>query len=220
MEIVITSDGSHTLYLPEMDEHYHSVNGAMGESQHVYISAGFNYIKKEKINVFEVGFGTGLNAFLTLNEAKTKDKIVEYHSIEFHPVPEEIIKALNFPFFKDFETNSKDIFFRLHSAPWNKPVVIDKNFTLCKNLTDITKWIPVKKNILDVVYFDAFAPEKQPEVWNQEIFDRIFSAMVIGGVLTTYCAKGELKRMLKKAGFMVEALPGFSGKREMVRAKK
>lgn len=215
-ELQLTADGSHTLFIPEMDEHYHSVNGAVQESRHVFIEAGLHQLQKKEINVFEIGFGTGLNALLTLLDSDMNGLSVRYYSMERYPLPVELVKSLNYGELVCAE--QKDLFLTLHAVPWDTPVQITDHFTLCKiqgdsNLLDFP-------DSVDLVYFDAFAPDKQPEMWNQEVFGKLYTTMNKGGVLTTYCAKGVVRRMMKEAGFSVERIPGPPGKREMLRAIK
>lgn len=204
--IETTSDGSHTIYVPDLNEHYHSVNGAVQESVHVYIEAGLNACALSDISVLEIGFGTGLNALLSLREAKKRGISLRYTSIEKYPLASELTDRLNY----DVQA--------LHSAPWNEWVAVDPLFSLFKMEADIR--CCRLADTYDVVYYDAFAPDKQPDVWSQDIFDRIVAAMNPGGVLTTYCAKGEVRRMLQRAGLTVERLPGPPGKREMLRGRK
>lgn len=212
----ITADGSHTLFLPEIDEHYHSVNGAVQESRHVYIEAGLHQLRRDVIHVFEIGFGTGLNALLTLLDADLNNVQVNYYSIELYPLEEEFVSRLNYGELVCPE--KKELFRDLHQAPWNTPVSITERFLLTKIRGDSnTCRLP---DPIDLVYFDAFAPDKQAEMWTQEIFDRLYAAMSEGGVLTTYCAKGMVRRMMKEAGYSVERIPGPPGKREMLRAIK
>ncbi len=207
----LTADGTHTLYLPDMDEHYHSVNGAVQESYHVFINAGLKQLSKESLRVFEIGFGTGLNAYLTLLNASIP---VEYYSVERYPLGYEIVQSLNYG--KVIDPDKEGSFTALHRAPWDQDVAITDHFTLHKIYGDSNECI-IPENI-DLVYFDAFAPDKQPEMWNQEIFIKLYDRMVKGGILTTYCAKGAVRRMMKEAGYSVERIPGPPGKREMLRA--
>ena len=189
-ELQLTADGSHTLFIPEMDEHYHSVNGAVQESRHVFIEAGLHHLERREITILEIGFGTGLNAFLTLLDAEACQRKIHYCSIELYP----------------------------HQAEWNVAVQVTEFFELHKIQGDSnTCALPDR---IDLIYFDAFAPDKQPEMWNQEIFNRLYARMTGGGVLTTYCAKGVVRRMMKEAGYSVERIPGPPGKREMLRAIK
>lgn len=215
-ELQQTADGSHTLFIPEMDEHYHSVNGAVQESRHVFIEAGLHHHMGKELVVFEIGFGTGLNAFLTLLDAEKNGRVVNYYSIELYPLDPGLVQALNYG--EVVCPEKKELFRALHAAAWNQEVAITERFTLHKiqgdsNTCDLPEGI-------GLVYFDAFAPDKQPEMWNQEIFDRLYEHMAEGGILTTYCAKGVVRRMMQKAGYSVERIPGPPGKREMLRAMK
>lgn len=215
-ELQETADGSHTLFIPEMDEHYHSVNGAVQESRHVFIEAGLRHQAKKDITVFEIGFGTGLNAFLTLLDAEENGRKVDYHSVELYPLEPELVQSLNYG--NVICPEKKELFQSLHAAPWNETANITNLFTLHKIQGD-NNTCPLPEGI-DLVYFDAFAPDKQPEMWNQEIFNRLYAHMAEGGILTTYCAKGAVRRMMKEAGYSVERIPGPPGKREMLRAIK
>ena len=215
-ELQETADGSHTLFLPEMDEHYHSVNGAVQESRHVFIEAGLHRQEKKDITVFEVGFGTGLNAYLTLLDAENEDRSVDYFSVELYPLDPALVRALNYG--DMICPEKKMLFTALHSAAWNEPVKITDHFTLHKIQGDNNSCTLPED--MDLIYFDAFAPDKQPEMWSQEIFDRLYAHTSEGGILTTYCAKGVVRRMMQKAGYSVERIPGPPGKREMLRAIK
>lgn len=213
-----TSDGSHTLFVPELEEHYHSVNGAIQESTHVFLEAGLRLCKKNSIRVFEVGFGTGLNAFLTFLDARKYSKSIHYTSIELYPISEELVQGLNYSQLLSPEDDTA--FKTLHTSDWDKSVAIDPFFVLEKIKADFQDWDEVFPDLFDVVFFDAFAPDKQPEMWTQLVFDKIFKMMSGGGILVTYCAKGVVRRMLQSSGFEVERLPGPPGKREMLRALK
>ncbi|MCL1933102.1 MAG: tRNA (5-methylaminomethyl-2-thiouridine)(34)-methyltransferase MnmD [Candidatus Azobacteroides sp.] len=217
-EIILetTADGSLTLYVPDLDEHYHSMNGAVQESQHVYLAAGLShYIQADKeskteIQVLEFGFGTGLNAYLTALEAEKQKIKIRYIALEKVPLSQEITNQLN------YLTANQSLFQQIHQSEWENPVAITPYFILQKLAIDFIAFdFP---DCYDVVYYDAFAPDKQPEVWSRELFDKLFSAMKSGGVLTTYCAKGSIRRMMQQVGFTVERIPGAAGKREMLRA--
>lgn len=210
IEIQLTADGSPTLFLPGMDEHYHSVNGAVRESQHVYIEAGFKQCRKSEIHVLEMGFGTGLNVLLTALEAENQKIKVFYTGLEKFPLPAKITDRLNY--------SETALFRAIHLAEWEKSVQVNPYLYLKKIRTDFRDFnFPDK---YDVVYYDAFAPDKQPGVWSSELFDRIFSSMNRGGIITTYCAKGSIRRMMQQAGFAVERIPGPPGKREMLRGSQ
>ncbi|MCC8171487.1 MAG: tRNA (5-methylaminomethyl-2-thiouridine)(34)-methyltransferase MnmD [Parabacteroides sp.] len=212
----VTADGSHTLYLPGMDEHYHSVNGAVQESRHVFIEAGFKQIAEPAVRILEIGFGTGLNAFLTLLEAGASGRQVTYYSVERYPLDEKTVGSLNYG--AVVCPDSAALFDALHRAPWDVPVAITPFFMLHKIEADSN--MCVLPPDIDLVYFDAFAPDKQPEMWNPEFFYSLYRNTVPGGLLTTYCAKGTVRRMMQAAGYGVERLPGPPGKREMLRGKK
>lgn len=217
-----TADGSITLYRPDIDEHYHSVKGALTESCHIFIELGLKrYLSgcSEQDNVivriFEVGFGTGLNAALTAAVAKTCQVQIEYFSIELFPLSSDITGKLADLQKVDYANEYKLV----NKADWNRPVRINEFFTLHKIEGDLLNAdIPQNFNI---VYFDAFAPEKQPDMWDESIFKHIFDSMCSGAILTTYCSKGAIRRMWQSIGFIVERLPGPpGGKREVLRATK
>lgn len=214
-EVEITADGSATIYVPHLDEHYHSVKGALTESLHIFRNCAFLYHSpsSQPLRVLEIGFGTGLNAVVTAM-ATTKDRKAHYISLELYPVEAQLIEKLNYG-----EMVDNDLLMALHNAQWNAPQVISPTFTLEKLQCDFTQCsLP---HDIDVVYFDAFAPEKQPEMWDESLFKRIYDAMADGGILTTYCAKGEIRRRLQRVGFIVERLAGPpGGKREILRATK
>jgi tRNA U34 5-methylaminomethyl-2-thiouridine-forming methyltransferase MnmC len=212
-ELLITEDGSHTLFVPEIDECYHSSHGAIQESRHIFIEAGLKHCAKKEIRVLEIGFGTGLNAFLTLIEAEKSDKKIHYTSLEKFPV--EVEKAFNLNYPEEFSPENRNVFESLHTSDWNQDIQIKASFILKKIETDFT--CCTFDNQFDVVYFDAFSPEKQPEMWTQERFDMIYKHCNAGAILTTYCAKGIVRRAMQAAGFIVERLTGPPGKREILR---
>lgn len=212
-----TSDGSYTLYVPDLEEHYHSTNGAIQESEHVFIKTGLKNFVQKHISILEIGFGTGLNALLTIKNS-TDDQIIEYHTFENNPLPPQIIKQLNYT--KLIDENLEQIFLSLHNSKWNERVMINENFYLTKIEDDFSALSYPYSQQYDIIYFDAFAPNKQDEMWSQSIFDKLFSLTNNNGVLVTYCAKGSVRRMMQQAGYIVERLPGPPGKREMLRAKK
>lgn len=215
--IQTTDDGSATLFLPEMNEHYHSVKGALTEALHVYIEMAFKQITSPVVNVFEVGFGTGLNAFLTLLEAEKTGKQVIYTSLELYPLYWQQVKQLDYP--GQIAPESATAFEALHTVLWESHQVITPGFTLHKVNQEWSQYIP--DQTYDVIYFDAFAPEKQPGLWEEKIFVKCYNSLSPRGVLSTYCAKGEVRRRMQRAGFTVERLPGpIGGKREILRAVK
>jgi tRNA U34 5-methylaminomethyl-2-thiouridine-forming methyltransferase MnmC len=213
-EVRITEDGSSTLFVPELGEHYHSHFGAMQESKHIFIESALELVKMDEINVLEFGFGTGLNALLTCTYAVENNIRVNYHSIEKHPLTDEEVALLNY----DREANT-DCLKEIHMIEWEKELTVNKNFCLTKIESDF-RTICLKQNVYNVVFFDAFAPDVQPHLWSKEIFEKIFSAMKRGGVLTTYTVKGIVRRTMKEVGFKVEKIPGPTGKREITRAWK
>ena len=218
IQIELTADGSYTLYVPEMDEHYHSVKGALTESEHIFIRMGLKHSQVASPRVLEIGFGTGLNAFLTLLEADEACREVHYTTIERYPVDAETIHKLRYP--ETICPQCADDFYALHTAPWNVDYRLSAHFVLHKREADFTT-LSWAAGSFDVIYFDAFAPEKQPEMWGQELFNRLFHSLSSGGVFVTYCAKGVVRRMLQSAGFVVERLPGPpGGKREILRGTK
>ena len=215
-QLITTSDGSHTVFVPELNEHYHSIHGAVQESTFIFINNGFEVCMADPLNIFEVGFGTGLNALLTAIKSMAGEREVNYTSIEKYPIDELIISSLNHHHFTGEE--GKEIFNSIHSSPWNISVNICKNFNLKKIHADFTEKHPSGR--FDLIYFDAFGPDKQPEMWTREMFAGIAAVTNKNGVLVTYSAKGEVKINLKACGFDVTLLPGPPGKRQIIRAVK
>jgi len=220
MELIIqlktTYDGSHTIYVPELNEHYHSIHGAVQESNFIFINGGFDRSKADPLNVFEVGFGTGLNALLTASKSVSGKRVINYTAIEKYPLKESILGSLNHHIFAG--ESGKELSDLIHSAPWDKWVSIFRNFNLRKIKGDITVY-PLSGKY-DLIYFDAFGPDKQPEMWTTEVFATIASVTKKNGALVTYSAKGEVKRNLIACGFEVTLLPGPPGKRQIIRAVK
>lgn len=218
-QLVVTEDGSHSIYLPELDEHYHSKHGAIQESRHVFINAGLRTICPgiSKAEVLEVGMGTGLNAFLTWLESKEMSTNVHYTALEPFPVSKEIVTQLNYPGLLEAE-EEKSIFSRLHQLPFGREEHFSDKFTFIKK--EVTVQEVELQQRYHVIYFDAFGPRVQPEMWTEDVFGKLYESLLPGGALVTYCAKGEVKRTLRAVGFEVETLPGPPGKREMVRASK
>ena len=215
LEIQHTDDGSATLFVPELDEHYHSVKGAYTESLHIYRDCAYMYAAEHSserpLRLLEIGFGTGLNAAVTAMAA-TAERPVHYITLEKYPVAPQLVGDLGYDAWVDAQ-----LFAAIHAAPWEQSIAITPHFTLEKRYCDLLA-APLPSDI-DIVYFDAFAPEKQPEMWSPEVFARIYEAMRPGGVLTTYCAKGVIRRLLQSTGFTVERLAGpVGGKREILRA--
>lgn len=214
MQLKITDDGSSSIYLPEIDETYHSTHGAIQESEHIFIQYGLGQIQKDTIHILEIGFGTGLNAFLTLLHTNKK---IHYTSLELYPLKAEIYRKLNYP---EKLKAGKEEFLQLHEAPWNLTHAINENFLLNKVETNLLEYSYPETEMYDLVYFDAFSPEKQPELWTESVFKEIYKHLNNNAALTTYCAKGQVRRNLQNAGFKVERLPGPPGKREVLRAVK
>jgi tRNA U34 5-methylaminomethyl-2-thiouridine-forming methyltransferase MnmC len=232
IEVRTTADGSPTLYVPALNEHYHSTHGAQQESRHVFIEAGLRPLLAAglgqangtgvELNLLEVGLGTGLNALLTLQAAQEVGAGVGYDAYETYPLPPEAVAALASQWTND---PVLELAFRqLHAAPWgglgvhamanNYPVVTMTKFQEPIQEADLPG------NTYDLIYFDAFAPEKQPELWTEEVFARLYAAAAPGAVLVSYCAQGQFRRNLRAAGWLTEKLPGPPGKREMTRARK
>lgn len=207
-EIIITKDGSPTVYSPLFNSFYHSVNGATLESEHVYIKNGLNLVSKKikELSILEIGFGTGLNTYLTLKHGASSQ--IYYHTIEKIPLPKNVYSHL----LLDSE------FQFLHECDWNKDIFINPDFILHKTKGDIK--IQTLSKHYHLIYFDAFAPSNQTEMWQQSILKKLYDCLYPNGVLVTYCAQGEFKRNLKQLGFKVESLNGAAGKREMTRATK
>jgi len=222
LQFIVTGDGSHSLLNTDLNETYHSVHGAVRESLHVFIKNGLEYCfqkgQPQEINILEIGFGTGLNALLTLRQSQDSKVKIRYVSIEAFPVSLEIVTQLSYPIDLPFP-NSIGLFQSLHQARWNEAVTILPDFILEKRKTTLQE-LEFEKHQFDLVYFDAFAPNKQPEMWHPTMLAKTAKALKDGGIFVTYCAKGQLKRDLKSVGLVVESLAGPPGKREMVRATK
>lgn len=218
LQIKNTGDGSATLFLPELNEQYHSMNGAVTESNHVFLSNGFHFHPSKNPVVFEVGFGTGLNCLLTAMQAQSLQRPTFYIAVEKFPLEQKIVNQLNYGSL--VQENGISVFNKIHDCEWNTPVEISPWFTLVKLKTDFTteEWTFPQKT--DIIFFDAFGPDKQPEMWTEEIFSRLFENSFEGGVIVTYSAKGEVRRRMVNAGFKVERLPGPPGKKEMLRGIK
>ncbi len=217
-EIIITSDGSTTIHLPEWNEQYHSKHGAIQEAYHVFIKSGLKQFKQaDELSLLEIGFGTGLNAFITYLETKKLNVVINYVGVEAYPVELKEISKLNYVSELNAE-NDNGIFHKLHSLSWGEKNQISNNFSLTKrkqffeNIQDV--------NAYNLIYFDAFGARVQPELWTVVIFKKMYNALKADGILVTYSAKGSVRRALVEVGFTVERLPGPPGKREMLRAVK
>ncbi len=223
--LITTADGSHSFYVKDLDEHYHSIHGAIQEAQHVFIKAGIQHLVSQNyssLSILEIGFGTGLNTLLSYLEAEKLNVKLNYTSLEAFPLEHELIQQLNYvALIASMASDDKKIqqsFDAIHACEWEKESQLSAHFTLhkIKNTLQDSQF----KKSFDLIYFDAFGPRVQPEMWTEEIFSKIYAATNPQGCLVTYCAKGEVKRTLKKVGFTVETLPGPPRKREMVRATK
>ncbi len=216
--VFITSDGSSSIFLPELDETYHSRHGAIQEAYHVFIKNGLDlFDSRSKISILEIGFGTGLNCFITYLEAKKRELIIHYDGVEAYPLKAEELLLLNYV--KELNANQfAMIFDKMHDLSWDKQHILDDNFSLLKRnqfFKDIND-----QNKYNLIYFDAFGAKVQPELWTEDIFKKMYDSLKNKGVLVTYSAKGSVRRAMQKVGFTVEKLPGPPGKREMLRGMK
>lgn len=216
-QLITTSDGSHSLYITALDETYHSRHGAIQEAYHVFIKSGLEQLTIKSINILEIGLGTGLNCFITFLEAKKKNLNINYTGIEAYPITKIEVKSLNYT--KQLNASIyQDIFDSIHDSKWDKKTKLSERFSLTKKRK---KFQDIRvKNSYHLIYFDAFGPRVQPELWTEAIFQKMFDALLENGVLVTYSAKGSVRRTLQNIGFEVERLPGPPGKREMLRAIK
>ena len=216
-KVVITNDGSSTLYNQNLCEHYHSTYGAIQESNHVFIQSGLELFKYSDlpVNIFEVGFGTGLNALLSYAWAENNNVQVNYQCVELYPIPVNLAKLLNYP---ELLKLDRDLFLKMHQTEKEK-IKLSGNFNLQKLILSMQE-VDLPHNIFDLVFFDAFSPDVQPEMWSENIFKKIARSMKRGGALTTYSCRGIVKRALKSAGFKIEKLAGPPGKREIIRSFK
>lgn len=216
--LIITDDGSHSIVLDGTAVSYHSLKGAIQESQHVFIGAGLKEALRifpdQQLNILEMGFGTGLNAFLTAIATLRSEAPIRYWGLEAYPLDMSLAVALNYP----EQLGHEDLFNNIQLAPWNAQAPIHENFILRKETTDLLNYTTVDR--FHLVYFDAFAPEVQPELWTEDVFQQLANLMQPGAILTTYCSKGSVRRAMEVAGLQVEKLSGPPGKREMVRARK
>ncbi len=213
---ILTDDGSSSIFVDDLNETYHSQNGAITESLHVFIDKGLNHVKKDTTAIFEVGFGTGLNALLSAIWAAHNNRIIKYHSIENFPLSGALIDTLNYASL----CNNSDsaLFSKIHAATWDTETGITSHFALKKIKADLLNFRTNER--YDLIFFDAFAPDKQSDLWNVDVFGNMFNILNNNGILVTYCAKGEVRRIMQHCGFLVERLPGPPGKREMLRGSK
>lgn len=218
LQIITTADGSHSLLNTELNETYHSVHGAIRESQYVFIEQGLvfwlNKNPERDVRILEVGFGTGLNTLLSILCSAKKDNHFFYESWEAFPLGAEVIERLNYA----EQLQAVDYFQKLHSSKWNQIIVLTQRFSLMKRQANILTESFDKSNVFDLIFYDAFAPSKQPEMWTYDTLKRVTATLTNNGVFVTYCAKGQVKRDLRALGLHVETLPGPPGKKEMVRA--
>ncbi len=216
-EVIRTADGSSTIRMVEMAENYHSTHGAIQESRYVFINQGLDYIQDtDPVRIFELGFGTGLNALLAFEYAKEKGIQVHYTGIEAYPLEEDLISQLNY--INHFSEEIKGMFSQMHAVKWGEDVQLSPFFQFKKVYERIEYWI--ETGTFDLIFFDAFGPRSQGELWSLDILRKMQHLLLPGGVFVTYCAKGQLKRDLRYLGFDVQSIEGPPGKREMTRAIK
>jgi tRNA U34 5-methylaminomethyl-2-thiouridine-forming methyltransferase MnmC len=216
-EIRVTGDGSKTIFLPELNETYHSSNGAVQESRHIFIENGLDLVEKQgAIRILEVGFGTGLNALLSASWAEMNNQSIHYTGIEAKPLPPELCFQLDYP--RHIGQNSEKIYDALFRCDWEMDNQLSTHFSIQKREVKIQDFAAVEN--VDLIYFDAFGPRVQAEMWDITILEKMYQSLNAGGALVTYCAQGQFKRDLKAVGFSLESLPGPPGKREMTRAIK
>ncbi|SHG33875.1 tRNA (5-methylaminomethyl-2-thiouridine)(34)-methyltransferase MnmD [Flavobacterium johnsoniae] len=216
-EIIKTLDGSTTIHLEEWNESYHSKHGAIQEAKHVFIMNGLSLFENNPVNIMEIGFGTGLNAFITFLESENKDQKIDYVGVEGYPVNAEEVLAMNYV--EELEAlEFRNIFEEMHKSEWGEKIEISSRFSLTKRKQFFDEINDLE--IFDLIYFDAFGYRVQPELWSTEIFQKMYNSLKPNGVLVTYAARGVVKRSMISVGFTVEKLAGPPGKREMFRAFK
>lgn len=217
-KIIQTADGSKTVYVSALDETYHSSHGALQEAEHVFIRNGLHFLSQEApVRIFEMGFGTGLNALLALRESLNAQMKIEYTGIEAYPVESEIWQSMEYA--SAIDPGLQETYNRMHTAPWNERIELTADFALRKMHSKMEDYA-VEEGSQDLVFYDAFGPRAQGEMWMLPVLEKMHRLLRSGGVLVTYCAMGQFKRNLKSLGFLVESLPGPPGKREMTRAVK
>lgn len=219
-KVIVTSDGSHSLEIEEWGETYHSIHGAIQESNHVYIEQGLmRFIEQEELKILEFGLGTGLNAFLTMAQLVPKQKQVMYHAIEAFPLTQEEYGLLTFPsLLPEFE-EGVELFTALHTTVWNEEISLHPQVKVQK-IKETFEEVTVKNNYFDLVYFDVFGYQYQPHLWSEAIFQKAYDSLKEGGMLVTYACRNPIKRNMKAAGFTLEIVAGPPGKREMTLAHK
>lgn len=216
-EIIQTLDGSTTIHLKEWDECYHSKHGAIQEAQHVFIKNGLSLFPNQSVSILEIGFGTGLNAFISFLESSKLNQSINYVGVEAYPVNATEVLAMNYV--DELNAKSqKEVFEKMHESKWNEKIELTAEFKLTKRKQFFDKIDDVEQ--FDLIYFDAFGYRVQPELWSTAIFQKMYTALRPGGKLVTYAARGVVKRSMMEVGFTVEKLPGPPGKREMFRASK
>lgn len=216
-KIIVTGDGSKTIHLEDWNEQYHSKYGAIQEAYHVFIKNGLNRIDANKISILEMGFGTGLNAFITYLESHKSATEVDYFGVEAYPIDSVEVAELNYTAKLDV-LDGQHVFKKMHDSLWEEKMAITPSFYLTKYKLDFRDVL--FKNQFDLIYFDAFGPRVQPELWSQTIFEKMFNSLKTNGWLTTYSAKGDVRRAMQKVGFTVQRIEGPPGKREMLVAQK
>lgn len=220
-KLIVTGDGSHSIEVPELGVRYHSVHGAIQESRHIFIEAGLNARGGTKgrdvLHIFEMGFGTGLNALLTFIESEKLNQRVHYETIDIVPLTADEVQMLNYCRILERDDLQK-IFERLHDCEWGKEIAVSSHFIFKKSKADLVSF--QLRGSFDMIFFDAFDPNMQPQLWTEDIFRKVIGILRPGGILTTYSSKGTVRRALQSAGFKVEKIPGPPGKREIVRAIK
>ncbi|MCC9066251.1 tRNA (5-methylaminomethyl-2-thiouridine)(34)-methyltransferase MnmD [Flavobacterium piscisymbiosum] len=216
-EIIKTLDGSTTIHLQDWDECYHSKHGAIQEAKHVFIKNGLSLFENNPVSILEIGFGTGLNAFITFLESIQKNQIIDYVGVEAYPVDASEVLAMNYV--SELEAlEFENIFEEMHKCEWDKKIEICSSFSLTKRKQFFHEIDDFES--FDLIYFDAFGYRVQPELWSTEIFRKMYNSLKPNGVLVTYAARGVVKRSMIEVGFTVEKLAGPPGKREMFRAFK
>ena len=216
-ELIQTLHVSTTNHIADWEECYHSKHGAIQEAQHVFIKNGLSLFQNQKIAILEIGFGTGLNAFITLLEAKKMQQTIDYVGVEAYPISADEVLNMNYVAELDAMKESA-IFNKMHESDWGEKIVLNDDFVLTKRKQFFEEIDDVNK--FDLIYFDAFGYRVQPELWSTAIFDKMYKSLKLNGVLVTYAARGVVKRSMIEVGFKVEKLEGPPGKREMFRARK
>jgi tRNA U34 5-methylaminomethyl-2-thiouridine-forming methyltransferase MnmC len=213
LDIILTSDGSKTIYSSLFDATYHSRHGAVSESRHIFVKNGLQYVHecfgKNEIAILEVGFGTGLNSLLSLEYASQHQLTIDYSAIDKHIVPPEILERMDYE--KELRKEYSSYFSLIHSVSWGEKHLLHPSFSILKTVADFKEYSI--NGSFDLVYFDAFSPRQVPDMWTKAVFEKLYQSMLHQSVLVTFCAQGQFKRDLKAAGFKVERLPGAPGKR-------